>query len=572
MRFLELVEGFERLDATTKRLEMFDILAEIFEQAKAEEIKEIIYLIQGRLLPAFKGLEIGMSEKLLARAISNSSGVGVTDVWFDYKASGDMGKTAENLSHSEGEGRGVVEVYTAVMEVARTSGEGSVERKINLLGDLLSSVSPQEGKYIARFVIGRLRLGVGDPTVLEGLCIAKVDRGFREELERAYNLCSDLGYVAKTLFEEGQEGIRAIHVTVGYPIRMALCERLPSSEEIIKKIGKCAIEGKYDGLRCQVHKNDSEIEIFSRNLERMTHMFPEIVEAAKNIKARSAIFEGEALAYNEVTGELLPFQVTVQRKRKHGIEEAAKEHPLKLFAFDLLYLDGMDYTEKPYIERRKKLDDIISDEVIVLSDFIITDDYKKVREYFEEELEKGLEGIIAKRLDAPYSAGARNFDWIKLKRSYRGELSDTIDVCIVGYFMGRGLRAKFGIGAVLGAVYEPEEDAFKTVSKVGSGFTEEGWVSLRETLDEIAIEHKPARVDSLLEPDVWVEPRYVITVTADEITRSPMHTAGKTDTESGYALRFPRAQGFIRDDKAAEDSNTVSELVEMYGMQKQVNV
>ncbi|MEE8167292.1 MAG: ATP-dependent DNA ligase, partial [Candidatus Hydrothermarchaeales archaeon] len=268
-----------------------------------------------------------------------------------------------------------------------------------------------------------------------------------------------------------------------------------------------------------------------------------------------------ALAYNEVTGELLPFQVTVQRKRKHGIEEAAKEHPLKLFAFDLLYLDGVDYTEKPYIERRKKLGDIISDEVIVLSDFIITDDYTKVREYFEEELEKGLEGIIAKRLDAPYSAGARNFDWIKLKRSYRGELSDTIDVCIVGYFRGRGLRAKFGIGAVLGAVYEPEEDAFKTVSKVGSGFTEKGWVSLRETLDEIAIEHKPARVDSLLEPDIWVEPRYVITVTADEITRSPMHTAGKTDTESGYALRFPRAQGFIRDDKAAEDSITVIEIL-----------
>ncbi|MFQ5816120.1 MAG: ATP-dependent DNA ligase [Candidatus Hydrothermarchaeaceae archaeon] len=570
MKFSALAAGFERLEATTKRLEMFDILADIFRESSAEEIAEVIYLLQGQLLPPYKGVEMGMSEKLLMRAISNASGVDVREVEGHFKESGDLGKTAESLMEGEGVGLSVAEVFGYLMDIARASGEGSVERKVHSLAELLSKASRKGRKYIARFVIGRLRLGVGDPTVMEGLCIAKSDRGFRPELERAYNLCSDLGHVAEKLFREGEDGVRGIKVQVGYPIRMALCERLPSAEEIVKKIGRCGVEAKYDGFRTQVHKDGDDVEIFSRNLERTTPMFPEIAAAARRLRAKTAIFEGEALAYNESTGELLPFQVTVQRKRKHGVEEMAKEYPLKLFAFDLLYLDGVDYTKRPFQERRDKLEELISDEVIAPSDIIVTEDPKEVKEYFEEEVERGLEGIVAKRLDAPYSAGARNFNWIKLKRSYRGELADTIDLCIVGYFRGRGLRAKFGIGAVLGAVYDPKEDSFKTVSKVGSGFTEEGWVELRGTLDEIALDHKPARVDSLVEPDVWVEPRYVITVTADEITRSPMHTAGKTETESGYALRFPRAQGEIRGDKRAEDANTVDEIIEMFNLQRRV--
>ncbi|MEE9594875.1 MAG: ATP-dependent DNA ligase, partial [Candidatus Hydrothermarchaeales archaeon] len=477
---------------------------------------------------------------------------------------------AEKLVDVQGEGLDVREVYAYLMEIAKARGAGSVEVKTNSLAELLSKASPNERRYIARFVIGRLRLGVGDPTMMEGLCIAKMDRAFRPELERAYNLCSDLGYVAEKLFRVGEDGVRGIKVQVGYPIRMALCERLPSSEEIIKKIGRCAVEAKYDGFRTQVHKDGDDIETFSRNLERTTPMFPEIVKAARSLDAETAIFEGEALAYNESTGELLPFQVTVQRKRKHRVEEMAKEYPLKLFAFDLLYLDGIDFTEKPFQERRNTLEELISNKDITPSDMIITEDPVEVKKYFEEEIERGLEGIVAKRLDAHYSAGARNYDWIKLKRSYRGELADTIDVCIVGYFRGKGHRAKFGIGAVLAAVYDYDKDVFKTVSKVGSGFTEEGWVKLRETLDELALEHKPARVDSLLEPDVWVEPRYVITVTADEITRSPMHTAGKTETESGYALRFPRAQGEIRMDKRAEDANTVGEIIDMFNSQKNI--
>ncbi len=574
MKFSKLVDYFERLEATAKRLEMFDILSELFKEATSEDIDEIIYLSQGQLLPPFHGLEIGMSEKLLIRAISNAANIQIKKVEDSFKRTGDMGKTVDDLIKGKGQHLTVKKVYEELMDVAHTAGAGSVEKKIGFLSNLLKGVSPKEAKYIARFVIGRLRLGIGDPTVLEALALSQGERALRPELERAYNLCSDLGLVARTLLEKGIDGVKKFHVKVGYPIRMALCERLPSSEEIIEKIGRAAIEAKYDGLRVQCHKDGDLIELFSRNLERTTPMFPEIISAAKtHFLAKKAIFEGEALAYNEATGELYPFQITMQRKRKHGIEALAREYPLKFFAFDLLFSDGINYTERPYIERRNKLESLIKkDTIIEPSALFITDDPKAIYKYFEDAVERGLEGVVAKRLDAPYSAGARNFNWIKLKRSYRGELADTVDICIVGYFKGRGLRARFGIGAILGAVYDPKTDTFKTVTKVGSGFSEEELEKLRKTLDKIAISHKHARVDSLMEPDVWVEPYYIITVMADEITRSPGHTAGKDRDGIGYALRFPRTVGFLREDKKPEDANTVKEIIEMFGIQKKVKV
>ena len=574
MKFKKLCEYFERLEETTKRLAMFDILAELFKEASSDDIDKIIYLSQGQLLPPFHGLEIGISDKLLIRAVSDATDTPTKKVEQAFRHTGDMGRTVEELNKRKGYDLTVKQVYGELTDIAQTGGHGSVEKKISILSNLFKGVSSIEAKYIARFVIGRLRLGIGDPTVLEALALSIGNRELRPELERAYNLCSDLGLVAKTILEKGMEGVGKFKVQVGYPIRMALCERLPSSEDIIQKIGKAAIEAKYDGFRVQCHKDGENIELFSRNLERTTHMFPEIAGAIKKyITAKKLIIEGEALAYNEETGELFPFQVTIQRKRKHGIEELSKELPLKFFAFDLLYLDGIDYTEKAFSERRKKLESIIKkNDIIEPSELFITENPHKIIEYFESAIERGLEGVVAKRLDAPYSAGARNFNWIKLKRSYKGELADTIDVCIVGYFRGKGARARFGLGALLGAVYDPKTDTFRTVSKVGSGFKEDEFFELKKLLDEIALKHKHPRVDSVMDADVWVEPRYVITVMADEITRSPSHTAGRDKEDIGYALRFPRSTGFIRFDKKAEDSNTVKEIIEMFKQQKQVSV
>ena len=551
---------------------MFEILAQLFKEAAADDISEIIYLVQGQLKPPFYGIEIGMSEKLLIRTISDAADVPTENVVSIFKETGDLGLTAEALIKRKG-GLRIKEVYSDLMMIAQTSGKGSVDKKIELLVNLLRGVSPREARYITRFVQGRLRLGIGDPTVLEALALAESDRALRADLERAYNLCSDLGLVAKTLKATGMTEIRAFKVHVGYPIRMALCERLPSAEEIIKKIGRAAVEAKYDGFRCQVHRDGKSIEIFSRNLERMTHMFPEIIEAALKLPANQVILEGEAIASNEDTGELLPFQVTIQRKRKHGIEALSKEFPLRFFAFELLYLDGVDYTKKPYIERRNAIETLVrGNPVIEPAVMFETEDPREINAHFEEFVETGLEGIVAKRLDSPYTAGARNFNWIKLKRSYKGELADTVDVCIIGYYLGKGSRARFGIGALLGAVYDPETDTFRSVSKIGTGFTEEELAQLKGTLDATALKHRHPRVDSDLEPDVWVEPRYVLTVTADEITRSPMHTAGRDKDGTGYALRFPRAVGQLRIDKNPEDANTVGEVIQLASHQKKVKV
>ncbi|MCD6576327.1 MAG: ATP-dependent DNA ligase [Nanoarchaeota archaeon] len=575
MKFVIIAEYFEKLEATTKRLEMFKILSELFRKAPKNEIDKLVYICQERIKPPYEGIEIGMADKMLEKAIARATGTDIKKVKELYKKKGDLGLVAEALSGKvknkliKPKELTLAEVYNGFLKTAKVSGTGAVDQKISIIAGLLSRADPKEAKYIARFVIGRLRLGIGDPTIMDSLSQAKVgDRSLRKDLERAYNLCSDLGLVAKTFFEKGIDAIRKFKVTPGKPIRMALAERLPSPKDIIKKIGKCAVEAKYDGFRLQCHKIGNKVLLFSRNLENMTHMFPDIIAEVKKLKQKEIIFEGEALTYNEVTGELYPFQVTITRKRKYEIEKVSKELPLRMFVFDLLYVNGKDYTPEPYIKRRKKLESIFKKgELLQPSAMIITDDPKEMEKFFEEEVSAGLEGVMAKRLDAPYSAGARNYNWIKLKRSYKGELADTIDVVIVGYLKGRGIRAKFGIGAILVAVYDEKEDVFKTIAKVGSGFSEEQWIELRKMLDKISVKHKPARVDSLIEPDVWVEPKYVVTVKADEITRSPLHTAGKTEKEEGFALRFPRAVDFIRFDKSPEDANTVTEIKKIYKMQ-----
>jgi len=580
MLFLKLAEVFEKLGSTTKRLKMFEILSDFFKKISKNEVDEVIYFCQERLLPPFKGIKIDMADKMVEKAIAKSSGKSVSEIAKIYKKLGDLGLAAENILTKKSrtliksKAPSIVEVYNTLMKIAQTSGSGSVERKTTMLAGLLNKVSPKEAKYIIRFVLGRLRLGIGDPTIMDSLSKAiSGDRmKLRKDIERVYNLSSDLAIVARTLFEKGSKGLKGIEeVKIGSPIRMALAERLPNAKDIIKKIGKCAVETKYDGLRLQIHKKDNKIEIFSRNRERMTPMFPDIIAGVKKqIKANSVVFEGEAVAFNESTGEFFPFQVTMTRKRKYEIEKKVKEAPLVLFTFDILYKNGKDLTQKPYKERRKILEKTIKKGFTIRkADRIITDKSEDLEKFFEENIERGTEGIIAKRLDAEYQSGARNFNWIKLKRSYRGELTDTIDVVIVGYFKGKGIRTKFGIGALLGCVYNKKQDKFRTIARIGSGLTEKKWQEIRKLLDKIRVNNKPARVDSLIKPDVWINPKYVFTVMADEITKSPMHTAGKTRKEPGYALRFPRIQGWIRD-KDAEDSTSVKEVEKIFKMQKHV--
>jgi len=578
MEFSVLADAFEKIEATTKRLEMMEYLVELFKAPPPDLIDKVVYLTQGKLYPDYLGMpELGVADKLAMRAISMSSGRSVSEVEEIYKQLGDLGTAAEQLLKKKTQlafftqPLTVERVYATLDKIAKATGPGSVSQKVRLLAGLLADASPKEAKYIIRIVTGRLRLGVADMTVLDAL--AQAFTGSRENrpiLERAYNLCSDLGAVAKAVATGGLEAVRKFKIELGRPIRCMLAERLPTPEEIIKKLGKASAEWKMDGLRMQIHKDGDKIIIFSRRLENLTEQFPDAVELARtHIKPRQAIVECEACAVNPDTGDLLPFQELMHRRRKYGIEEAAKEYPVALYMFDVLYVDGRDVTMEPYIERRKLLEQIIiQDEWVKVIPNIITDDPEELEKFFEEAVQLGCEGLMVKDLKAPYRAGAREFSWIKLKREYQAELTDTIDLVIIGGYYGRGRRAgKYG--AFLLAAYDPENDVFKATTKVGTGFTDEDLDKFKELLDPLKIPHRHPRVVSLTEPDVWFVPKIVIEVIAAEITLSPTYPCGMDAIRkgSGLALRFPKFTGRIRFDKAPEDATTEKELIEMYKSQ-----
>jgi DNA ligase-1 len=573
MRFQDFTTYLQALENTSGRIEMYGLLGELFQKADVEETRQLAYLCEGRLLPAFAGVETGMGERAIAAAIASATKRSDEEVAHASQQLGDLGLVIENLLPKAKRSRLTVsDVYEALLGIARTSGKGSSEAKRDQLALLLRTATPLEARYIVRFTQGRLRLGIASPTIIEAVARnSENPKAARQIIERAFNLCSDLGLALATLKERGLDALAAFRVRVGNPVRPMLAERLPSAEKIIEKIGRCAVEAKLDGFRCQVHLKSNRVEMFSRNLERTTDMFPDIASGVlKELKVKSAIIDGEALAIDEATGEFHPFQVTVQRKRKHKVTEMAEEFPLVLVAFDLLYADGKDLTGRSYEQRHAELKRIIGKGKgrIRLSEAITTDSAGALQTFFDREVEQGHEGVVAKRLSSGYEPGARNYNWIKLKRAYRSELSDTIDVVLVGYLRGRGARTSLGIGSLLGAVYDARTDTFQTIGKIGSGLSDENWVKLKNLLDEVRVDEKPARVDSRMKPDVWVEPRIVVTVLADELTRSPVHTAGRDEAGRGLALRFPRVVGFVRADKSAEDANTAQEIEEMYAQQR----
>jgi DNA ligase-1 len=415
-----------------------------------------------------------------------------------------------------------------------------------------------------------MRLGIGDPTVLDALSFArKGDRSLRPVLEAAYNRTSDLGLIARTLWESGETGLDALKVRAGHPLRPQLAERLPNPEAVIKKLGTVGVQPKYDGLRVQIHKDADEVSIFSRNLDSMTEAFPELVAAASKLKAKSVILDGEAIAYNPESEEYVPFQETTARRRKEGIEEFAEQAPLRAFVFDVMFRDGSDLTQLPYQRRFE-----IAQELLKKSDTLLTapltktDSAEELTRELLDNISRGLEGVVAKRLDSPYQAGARNFNWVKLKRNTSGQLNDTIDVVLLGYYRGKGKRAEFGAGALLAGVYDADKDEFVTISKLGTGLSDQGWREMHQRLTSLEVPEKPARVNSLFVPDAWLKPEIVVEVLADEITPSPRHTAGMTADRPGFALRFPRIVSLRTADKKPEDATSVHEIREMFEQQR----
>ena len=576
MKFGELAAYLDQLEATNSRNELVRILSELYRACTVDEIEPITYLIQGRLAPFFAPVEMGLGERLLVSAIAMAYKTPKDEVSMSYRQAGDLGLTAQRFALQENghQPPTVIEVHRRLFEIAGINGAGSLQRKLDLFAGLLRELDPSSAKHLVRITVGKMRLGIGDPTVLDALSFARRgDRSLRPVLEAAYNRTSDLGLIARTLWAEDERGLDALKVTVGKPLRSQLAERLPNPESVIKKLGTVGVQPKYDGLRVQIHKDAEQVNIFSRNLETMTSMFPELVAAASRLKVESVILDGEAIAYNPESEEYVPFQETTSRRRKEGIEALALRVPLRAFVFDAMYRDGLDLTPLPYEKRLEIVNEVLrGSDTLVPTPLTKTDSAEVLTRELLDNISLGLEGVVAKRLDSPYQAGARNFNWVKLKRNTSGELTDTIDVVLLGYYGGKGKRAEFGAGALLAGVYDSDRDEFVTISKLGTGLSDEGWREIHKRMNRLEVSHRPARGNSILVPDVWLQPEVVVEVLADEITPSPRHTAGKAGDQPGFALRFPRIISFRSEDKKPEDATSVREIREMFHQQHQRQV
>ena len=689
MLLSKLVDSFEKMEETRSRLLLTENLVSLLKQTECKIIDKVIYLIQGKLGPPYEGIELGLAEKMAIRSLAQSSGKSLTDILSIYRKKGDLGDTAaeamkiKNQNTLFSQEMTVERVFTTLYKVAKSTGSGSQETKLRLVSSLLNETTPREARYIMKFLMGTLRLGIADFTVLDSLSIAFThDKANRSLLENAYNVSGDLGLVARELACNGIESVRSIQITLFKPIRPMLAERASSIDEGLNRMeGIAGAEYKLDGERVQIHKgktnnivkgkanisNGARVELFSRRLENITSHYPDVVEAIGKMKSlKEVIVEGEIVAVDPSTWEYLPFQELMHRRRKYGVEEAMQSYPVIVNIFDVLYSNAKTVTCYPYKERRRILSELVKTEgeklaavydagmkvedsskgaregawkksenegdlehgketgvhgtgnVIIektkkkgnvktqyekalsrkkteprlanrnLTDVtqssskdtistnriqlitqIMSSDEKEIQAFMDSAIAAGCEGIMLKHRDSVYRAGSREYLWIKVKREYRSELADTLDLVIIGALYGRGRRVgKYG--ALLLAVYDEDRDLFRSVSKVGTGFTDQHLENFYNSLESLRIGHKSPRIDTRMDQmDVWFEPKIVIEVIASEITLSPAHTAGLNSIREGYglALRFPKFTGKIRDDKGPEDATSVHELIEIFKQQ-----
>ena len=581
MRFGIIAETFEKMESTTKRLELTQHLVDLFKQTPPEIISKVVYLIQGKIRPDYEGVELGVAEKLAIRAIAKSTGISIKKISETYAEDGDLGHAAAKMIAQKtqttflAQDITVERVYETLYKIAKLEGQRSQDMKMKYVASLLNDATPQEAKFILKIAMGVLRLGIADNTVMDSLAISFTNsKENREKLETAYNVSSDLGKVAETVSKDGLDGLKKFHVVVFSPIRPMLAERVKSEAEAIEKLGKeFAAEYKLDGERVQIHYGDGKIVLYSRRLENITSYYPDIVEnMPKALKVTSAILEAEAVAINENSGEFLPFQELMHRRRKYNIDRTVEKYPITVNLFDVLYLDGKDFLDEPYKNRRKKLEEITKeDDFTKIVTKTIVHSENEIEDFLENGINAGCEGLMLKVLDAPYRAGARGSNWLKLKREYRNELGDSLDLVVIGAFFGKGRRTgKYG--TLLLASYNQDADIFESICKVGTGFTDESLDQLYQILQNKVTLKKNPRIESGMEPDVWFEPELVIEIVASEITLSPVHTAAKDSVRvgSGLALRFPKFTGKIRVEKAPEDASTDQEVIALYKNQKKV--
>ncbi len=568
MQFRELAIYLEKLEETPSRLEITRVLSELFKKSSSGEIQEIVYLSLGTLAPNYESIILNLAEKMVIRALAAAYDKDNEAVTKLYKQKGDLGNVAQDLAQKNVGNISINEVYTKLVDIAKDNGEGSQDRKIEKMANLLKSLDPLSARFVTRIPIGKLRLGFSEKTVIDAL---SSESGISsDEIETAYNIRPDIGYVAKLVKERN---LKSAKPQIGVPVVPMLAQRLNSATEMIKKMGEVSVEPKYDGLRIFIHyrkrdnfigQKDDYIRIFTRNMNAIDiNTFPELAEVGKYIKADEVILDTEAVGIDAEREMFLDFQKTIQRRRKHDISKNAEEIPLQFQVFDILLLNGKSFIASPYLERRKELEKVIvNGSLLKIDENTITKDPEVITKLHAKYLKIGLEGVVVKKANGLYVSGRTGWNWVKMKEveGTTGKLSDTVDLIIMGYTAGLGKRVGFGVGQFLAGVRDG--DVFKSVTKVGTGLTDEQFRELKTRLGKIHASEKPKEyeVHKDLYPDFWVTPSVVVEIAADEITKSPRHSAG-------WALRFPRLIQF-RDDKSANEVTTVTELQELQKIQK----
>ncbi|HEX5457220.1 MAG TPA: ATP-dependent DNA ligase [Candidatus Nitrosotalea sp.] len=580
MKFSLVADTLSYMENTTKRLELTQHLVDLFKITPPDIIPKVVYLLQGKLRPDHEGVEIGIAEKIAIKALSKSSGISIRKIEDEYKDTGDFGQVASKILGQKtqttflSENITVERVYDTLYKIAELKGARSQDMKMKYISSLLNDATPTEGGFIAKIITSNLRLGIADYTILDALSVAYTgSKENRPLLEHAYNVCSDLGKVSFSVAKNGLESLRDFQVTTFSPIRPMLAERVKSPQEAHEKMGeKFASEYKLDGERVQVHRQGEKIILYSRSLENITNYYPDIVEnIGKTLRSDDIILEAEVVAINDDTGEFLPFQELMHRRRKYKIAQAVQEYPITVNFFDIL-LDRKSCLDLPYSERRKLLEkNVIEDSFAKIMPMVLVSSDSEVEDSLENAINSGCEGIMLKQLDSPYRAGARANNWLKLKREYRNELGDSLDLVVVGAFYGRGRRTG-RYGALLLSAYDDTTDTYPSICKVGTGFTDESLDQFYQILsDKISVKKDP-RIQSGLEADVWFDPEVVIEIVASEITLSPIHKVAmdKIRKGSGLALRFPKFTGKIRFEKTSENATNIEEITTLYNSQKRV--
>ncbi len=579
MEYKKLVEIYQELENTSKRLHKTYIISRLLKDADRQSLPLVILLLQGKVFPAWDEHKIGVSSRYVLKAINVATGSSVSKVESDWRKTGDLGLTAEKLIGTKQQKtlfRSMLTVGKVVhnmRKLAELEGAGTVDRKIKLIAELLTSAGPEEAKYLVRTILEELRVGVGEGSLRDAVVWAffwdklgirylhdemQLEMNNRSEysryveaVQRAYDLTNDFGKVAETAKFKGIEGLKRIDIELFKPLKVMLALKVQDVEEGFERCGKpLDAEYKLDGFRIQVHKKGSKIELYTRRLEKITRQFPEVVDYVKKcVEGESLILDSEAAGYSPKTGSYLPFQSISQRiKRKYKIEEMSRKFPVELNVFDILYYAGKSLVEEPLTKRRKLIERLVKNEPrkIVVVKNLVSSKKAEIEAFYRESLQAGNEGIMLKKLDSPYRPGARVNHMVKLKPTM-----ESLDLVIIGAEWGEGKRATWLSSFTLACI--DEEGNFLEIGKMGTGIKEKAeqgisFIQLTEELKPLILSEKGR--------EVKLKPKLVVEVDYEEIQKSPTYS-------SGFALRFPRLKS-LRSDRTPSEISTLSMIEDIY--------